>query len=60
MVNKTFLPAASHARETAKRFKSLDFLNWHGFRSEDRRTASAWESPARFDGVAAALGRAAK
>jgi hypothetical protein len=34
MVNKTFLPPALRQRKTPKRFKSLNFLNWHGFRSD--------------------------
>src|SRR5262252_365574 len=36
--------AALRQRKTPKRFKSLNFLNWHGFRSEPCRTARAWES----------------
>jgi hypothetical protein len=60
MVNKTFLPPALRPRKTPKRFKSLSFLNWHGIRSDQWRTALAWESLRRFDGVAETLGRAAK
>src|ERR1700742_3692884 len=44
MVNKTFLPPALHPRKTPKRFKSLNFPNWHGIRSDEGRTARAWES----------------
>jgi hypothetical protein len=49
MVNKTFLPPASPARKTPKRFKSFDFPSWHGIRSDLIRTDAAWESFARFD-----------
>jgi flagellar basal-body rod protein FlgF len=52
MVNKTFLPPASHARKTLKQFKSLDFSSWHGIRSEAYEPLPAWESCTRFDGVA--------
>jgi hypothetical protein len=60
MVNKTFLPPAFHARKTSKRFKSLNFLNWHDIRSDECEPPGLGRAVGRFDGVASTLGRAAK
>jgi hypothetical protein len=60
MVNKTFLPPALRARETPKRFKSLNFPNWHDIRSDCCEPLRLGRALGRFDGVAATLGRAAK
>jgi hypothetical protein len=60
MVNKTFLPPALRAHETPKRFKSLNFPNWHDIRSDGYEPLRLGRASGRFDGVAAALGRAAR
>jgi hypothetical protein len=60
MVNKTFLPPALRQRKTPKRFKSLNFLNWHGFRSDWSEPPWLGRASTGSITVTATLGRAAR
>src|SRR6202022_910472 len=51
MVNKTFLPPALRPRKTAKRFKSLNFPDWHDIRSEHTGPHGLGRALGGFDGV---------